>query len=270
MGRNENLYINELINYYLNIGVDTLFLYEDNIEENERFINVITPNDSIVIEYTKNYSIINQGQSFTHCYSKHKDEYDFLIMIDMDEYLIINNNTLKGYLSDKVFDKCHFIKINWRDANDNDLLYYENKSLFERFKGPFFRSNYIKTILKGGINHLKYWIHSPRFSPEKNISCDNNGKVVNDINNTNAFFQYIRPHNSDKAYFWHFSFKSTEEYIKKVKRGYRNWPHLDPVSYIKMYFKFNKLTIEKVEMFEKAFNLTLNNYRIKLKKKSEK
>ena len=33
---------------------------------------------------------------------------------------------------------------------------------------------------------------------------------------------------------------------------------------IKNYFKNNKLTIEKVEMFEKAYNITLDRYRNKL------
>ena len=57
MGRNEILYINEFINFYLSLGVDTLFLYDDNVEEKEKFINVVTPKDSVVIEYCQNYNI---------------------------------------------------------------------------------------------------------------------------------------------------------------------------------------------------------------------
>ena len=86
MGRNEILYIKEFVNYYLNLGVDTLFIYDDNIEEKEKFINVITPNDSVVIEYTKPLGFSHKRQSFTHCYNKHKDEYDWILMIDIDEY----------------------------------------------------------------------------------------------------------------------------------------------------------------------------------------
>ena len=92
-----------------------------------------TEYDSVVIEYTKPLGFSHQRQSFTHCYNKHKDEYDWILMIDIDEYLIIRNNTLRGYLNDKIFDKCDTIKIHWLMARDNDLLYYENKSLFERF-----------------------------------------------------------------------------------------------------------------------------------------
>ena len=266
MGRRENLYIKEFVSYYLTLGVDTLFLYADNIEENEKFINAITPNDSIVIEYYNNYSITNQGKAFTHCYSKHKDEYDWIIMIDMDEFLIINNGTLKGYLSDDVFNKCDFIKIHWKMTLDNNLLHYENKSLFERFKEPYLRSHYIKSILRGGINNLKYAIHSPKFSPERNVTCDNTGRIVN---YTNLGFQSLRPFNADRAYFLHFYYKSTEEHINKFKRGYRNWPQTGLYPWIIGYFKDNKLTIEKIEMLEKAFNITLDNLRDKLFKINE-
>ena len=81
MGRRENLYIKEFVSYYLTLGVDTLFLYDDNVEEKEKFINVVTPKDSVVIEYCQNYNITNQSQAFTHCYSKHKNEYNWLEII---------------------------------------------------------------------------------------------------------------------------------------------------------------------------------------------
>jgi len=182
-------------------------------------------------------------------------------MIDMDEYLIIKDNTLKGYLSDKVFDKCDFIKIHWKMTSDNNLLHYENKSLFERFKEPYILSDHIKSILRGGINNLKYSIHSPEFSPERNVTCDNRGRI---INYKYLNFQSIRPYNADKAYFLHFYFKSTEEYINKFKRGYKDWPQSKLSGWIYNYFKKNQITIEKIEMLEKAFNITLDEYRNKL------
>ena len=70
--------------------------------------------------------------------------------------------------------------------------------------------------------------------------------------------------NTDRAYFVHFFFKSTEEFINKYRRGYKDWPHLKVNAFIQNYFKNNKLTIEKVEMFENAFNITLEKYRNKL------
>ena len=295
MGRNENLYINEFVEHYLNLGVDTLFLYDDNIEEDKKFKNVLTPKDSVVIEYTTDYGIKGQNHAYNHCYSKHKNDYDWFIMIDMDEYLVIknnhaynhcyskhkndydwfimidmdeylvikNNDTLKGYLTDHVFDKCDFLKLHWRIPSDNGLLHYENKSLFERFKRPYYTSNHIKSIIRGNISNLVFWIHSPKYSPERNITCDNIGRI---LNKTNLNFQSIMHVNTDRAYFVHFFFKSTEEYINKYKRGYKDWPHLKMMGMIQNYFKNNKLTIEKVEMFENELNITLDRYRRKLHK----
>ena len=185
-------------------------------------------------------------------------------MIDMDEYLVIkNNDTLKGYLTDHVFDKCDFLKLHWRIPSDNGLLHYENKSLFERFKRPYYTSNHIKSIIRGNISNLVFWIHSPKYSPERNITCDNIGRI---LNKTNLNFQSIMHVNTDRAYFVHFFFKSTEEYINKYKRGYKDWPHLKMMGMIQNYFKNNKLTIEKVEMFENELNITLDRYRRKLHK----
>ena len=55
----------------------------------------------------------------------------------MDEYLVIVNDTLKNYLSNSLFNKCDFIKFHWMIPSDNNLLHYDNRSLFERFKGPY-------------------------------------------------------------------------------------------------------------------------------------
>ena len=97
----------------------------------------------------------------------------------MDEYLYIINDTLKSYLNDKIFDKCDFIKIHWADSQDKNLIHYDPRPLFERFKKPYILSKYIKSIIRGNIPNLKNWVHSPYFSPVKNVTCTNDGKIIN-------------------------------------------------------------------------------------------
>ena len=58
-------------------------------------------------------------------------------MIDIDEYLIIKNNTIRRYVSNPIFNKCDFIKIHWTLPTDNGLIYYDNRTLIERFSGPY-------------------------------------------------------------------------------------------------------------------------------------
>ena len=270
MGKQENLYVKEFINYYIKLGIDNIFIYDDNDINTEKISDKIDfqYKNYVKIYEAKKINIFNQSQAFTDCYEKNKNKFDWILMVDMDEFLYIKNDKLKNYLLKPVFNKCDFIKFHWVLPTDNDNLYYENKSLFERFKGPYKSSNFIKSIIRGRIPNLKYWVHCPFISPERNISCDNIGnKINNDIINIES----ISNINIKKAFIIHFKYKSTEEFIKKYKRGYSNW-HGDKLSIalkskIHNYFKDNKITKEKIEYFEKELKLNLSDYKIIFNKK---
>ena len=51
-----------------------------------------------------------------------KNNYDWIFMNDIDEYLNIKNDTLKNYLSDIKFNKSDFIKIHWVISIDNNFF----------------------------------------------------------------------------------------------------------------------------------------------------
>ena len=183
LAKNENLYANEFINYYIKLGIDQIFIYDDNDEK----LNAEKIADIMIFRYKKYLTIYdnikneihNQSEAFTDCYNKHFKQYDWILMIDMDEYLYIVNNTLKNYLSSPIFDECDFIKFHWLLPTDNGLLHYDSRPLFERFKEPYIKSRFIKSIVKGNITNLIYAIHSPYKSPIRNITCDNEGKKIN-------------------------------------------------------------------------------------------
>lgn len=184
--RKENLYINEFIDYYIKLGFDHIYIYDINRPNTEKISDVINEKyeDYITIyENISNY-IPNQKIGYIHCYKNNKNKYDWIFMIDIDEYLvikknlIIKRNTLKEYLSAKVFNKCDFIKIHWVQPTDNNLLHYEARPLLERFKGPYFEDTHIKTLVRRGIKNLIYDIHSPSSFPKNCIICNNAGKLL--------------------------------------------------------------------------------------------
>ena len=263
MGKKENLYVKEYVDYYLKLGIDKLFIYDDNEPNTEKISDIVgNLSKKIKIYENRKKKIKRQSQAYNDCYKNNKANFDWFLMIDMDEFLVIVNNTLKKYLSNKIFKKCDFIKFHWVFSNDNNLIYYDNRSLFERFKGPYTKSQFIKSIIRGNINRLKYSVHSPKESPEKNITCNNIGKVIKSkiIN-----FEYINPINIDKAFIIHFKFKSTEEFIRKYKRGYKNWfgNHTEwwKNQNIIKYFKYNKITLEKIKFLERELKLNLTKYK---------
>ena len=61
-----------------------------------------------------------------------------MIYFDIDEYLefVNKSKTINEYLSEDRFKKCEVIKINWLMFNDNNLIYYDNRTLQERFTEP--------------------------------------------------------------------------------------------------------------------------------------
>ena len=267
MGKQENLYVKEFISYYIKLGMDKIFIYDDNDNNTEQISDMVEKRfrKYVKIYKPKQLKLFNQAKQFTDCYSKNKDKYDWFLMVDMDEFLYIKEDSLKNYLSKPIFNKSYFIKFHWVMPNDNNHIYYENKPLFKRFKGPYQKSPFVKSIIRGKIKELKYMVHSPFNSPFRNISCNNIGKK---LNNNKLNIELINNINIEKAYIIHFKFKSTEEYVNKIKRGYHGWTK----SYIyqtriKSYFESNKITKEKIKYFEKELKINISNYKIKIKKR---
>ena len=257
MARKENLYIKEYVDYHLKIGFDHIFIFDDNEPGTENISDII--NDSYneyVTIYDYSTIIHDQKVAFTLCYEMNKYKYDWILMNDIDEFLVIRNDTLKNYLSNIRFKKCDFIKFHWMLSTDNDLIHYDNRSLLERFKGPYRKNTHIKTMVKGGIDDIQFDIHTPFISPHRNISCNNIGQIYK---NKEILFQDVFDINVEKAFMIHFKYKSTEEYINKYKRGY-HW-RVGNIEFMLMrireYFKDNKATLEKVEYVERELDLNL-------------
>ena len=264
IGKRENLYIKEFVEYYINLGVDHLFIYDDNDPNTEKMSNIINQSYTQYVTIYENIKneIKLQTDAYNTCYKNNNKNYDWLLMIDMDEYLVIKNNNLKNYLTKSIFNKCDFIKFNWVLTTDNNLIHYDNRSLFERFKKPYLKSCFVKSIIRGNIPNLGYSIHSPYKSPERNNTCNSSGKkIIYKVMN----FDYLFPIDIKNAFIIHFKYKSTEEYINKYKRGYSNWlgDKLNEVLFIKIeeYLRDNKVTLEKLNYFEKELNLNLSKFK---------
>ena len=231
MGKGENLYINEFIEYYLKIGIDHIFIYDDNDPETEKISEIINKKYkyNVTVNETRKFNIVNQSISFSECYLNHINQYDWFLMVDMDEFLY--------------------------------MIYYDPRPLFERFKPPYIKSKFVKSIIRGNISDLRYWVHSPFISPFRNTSCTNVGKI---IYRKNMNFEDLKPINTKMAYIIHFRYKSTEELVNKLKRGYKVWFKDNLKNFlignIISYLKYNKVTPEKIDFIEKELNLNLSEY----------
>jgi hypothetical protein len=106
MGKKENLYVKEFINYYSKLGIDKIFIFDDNDENTEQISDVINFKFKkyVKIYKSKKFKLYTQSQQFTYCYQNNKNKFDWILMVDMDEYLYIKNDKLKNYLLKPVFN----------------------------------------------------------------------------------------------------------------------------------------------------------------------
>ena len=266
LGKEENKYVREYINHYFKYGVDKIFIYDNNDINGESFNSIIK--DYIQNKYVEvlNYRGINKVQLTTmnHCYKNNFEKYDWLIFYDMDEYIYLKNIfNLKKFLNKSIFNKCHSIRLNNIFHTDNNNLYYINKSLSERFPEIIRNMNKypIKTILRGNITRIKisnvHWLSKIR----KIKHCNGFGNIVKKI-------RFCADKVDKKNYYInHYSFKSTEEFINKIKRGSAVYGlKVRMLIKVRFYFAFNKITLQKINYIEKSTGLNLNVFRNKIKK----
>lgn len=265
LGKEENKYVREYINHYLEYGVNKIFIYDNNDINGESFNNVIE--DYIQTNYVEilNYRGIKKVQlkAMNHCYNNNFMKYNWLIFYDMDEYIYLNHYyNINQFLNKPIFNKCHYIRLNNVYHTDSNNLYYINKSLSKRFPEIIrnMKKNLIKTILRGNITGIKisnvHWL-----SKNKKIkACDGFGNIVKKITT------YADKVDQKNYYINHYSFKSTEEFISKIIRGSAVYGlKVRMVIKIRFYFNYNKITLDKINLIEKRTRLNLDEYRNKLK-----
>ena len=81
----------------------------------------------------------------------------------------------------------------------------------------------------------------------------------------------IHTNDPDRKYYYfdHYYFKSSEEYLNKLSRGSCYWGNLRAINFmwLNKYFRHNKITLEKLNYFEKKTSVNLTIFRNQLKQK---
>lgn len=258
MGKCENLYIREWIEYHIGLGFDKIFIYDNNDIDGERFEDVIS--DYIktgqvdIVDYRGQKCC--QEQAYHDCYVKHNKEYDWIAVFDIDEFLTLKKHSgVKEFLKDSSFKDFQVLHLNWMCYGDNEMLDNDGRMCQERFSVPlpfdirrfkdFPENNHIKSIVRGGLRHInwRFITHTPWCFYR---CCDATGKECD------VRLPY-NPYNFDVAYFRHYYTKTIGEWIKvKQARGYGDMGNDDAKRKlgIDVFFMLNKRTFEKEQYAE--------------------
>lgn len=257
IGRLENLYAREFVEHYKNLGIDHIFIYDNNHFNEEFFQDVLQDYiDEGFVEIIDFRGIVQaQNKAYNDCYLKHGSEYDAIMMADIDEYLVLEHDkTIQSYIRRFPSD-WQAILINWDCRNANGKVEYENKPLFERFTESIPTNKcvqypnipedmHIKTIVRGGLPNVK-WYGQPHV-PITVSTCYN----ASGVRCSNSPWQ---PVDFRMARIVHFVTKSLQEWVEnKCVRGTADRDmNCFKATYKNRFWGYNEKTEEMIEWLNK-------------------
>lgn len=226
MAKNEHHYINEWVEYYLNLGVDKIYIY-DNDNQSSPFLK-----DYISIEYLPKVRIINarglhwdkmQHDLYTRFYQVEKDNFDWCIYCDIDEFLI-GVKDIKEFLKQPQFRNKQQIRIKWKLYGDDNIVKRNTYKVFGQFTKEITRSlsndlsrevrlqNQGKSIVKGGLTNIVF--HSPHYAQYLTMN-----RVLPSVypsgKKTESGVELVEDYSKESVFFNHYMTKTLSEFIEQ-------------------------------------------------------
>jgi len=162
--KTEERYIKEWLDWHIKIGIDHFYLCDNNDSDYPiKLCDVIKEYIDKGIVEVFNYNDIHpiQPHCYNDIYQKYGDLYNWYLIIDIDEFLVIpkTNDNLKEFI--KTFPKyVDNISFNWRYYGDNGLIEDDGRGCLERFVEPV---NIEGKIINGKSNKVKSMIRNKQY-----------------------------------------------------------------------------------------------------------
>ena len=245
IAKSEEPYIEEWINYHLDKGFSRIIIADND----DSLILSKYESERVVIENYTGVELV-QPIAYKDLFLKYRSEYDWILFIDVDEFLVLENyNNVNAYLQSLPQD-VDMIRLNCKHYDDNDELDVVdgNYNVFNRFTTPISCENdrFAKSFVNTKVNReIRFCGHGlvGNFS-----SVDAEGMPCNSLKKLDYVLHRT-------AWINHYRTKTIGEYIRqKYQRG---GPNKNPLRYSnwKWYFKVtNNLTPEKIEYAQKVID----------------
>lgn len=220
IARNENDYLDEWIQYYRHLGFNHIYLWDNNDVDDLSVYSITNKYDFVTIldarGRTKLEQLGRQRGCYQQTYNQIKNEYDWVGIFDIDEFLFVPD-TIENFVTQPVFNDTSCIHLNWRYYGDNDLVLYDPRPVQERFIEPCpdnvkyalreHENGWVKSLIRGRLPNCQILVHSA-ITP--NMKCRHaNGKLCD------GSLEYIDYIDFSCGYVKHYGTKTIDEYIKR-------------------------------------------------------
>lgn len=182
VAKNENAYINDWVEYHVNLGFSHISIYDNNAP-NTKYVG-----DCISDEYRKYVEIIPantlthgfQVKCYTDFYTKNYNKYDWIAFLDIDEYMcLVKHNIISDFLN-TIKPTMPVVRLNWQLYGDDgiysgDVSIPVNKRIVKKLKHPL--NTHGKCIVRGGLAGVEFTSsHYPLINGEIGLACMPSGK----------------------------------------------------------------------------------------------
>jgi hypothetical protein len=225
-------YVTEFVNYYISQGIDNIYILDD--DSNKEIYKDVINNKNVTIIFDKD--IINK-KSINLVYSVIKNNYKWIIYVDMDEYITTKKNshlTIRQEL-ETTFKNCICVKVPWVmmscnsiETNPDSLLktniyrWNHDKKHNNVSNEHKFRCRYdnieVKCIFKA-----KYFNNISDHHPTEPTTSNN--KIVDSIYKSkqelDSYYQNLRENDIKEGYLlcYHYRIISVENSLNKIKEN---------------------------------------------------
>lgn len=259
MAKNENLYINEWVRHYIKLGVDHIYIYDNN-DKGTHYVGCYINQD-----YAKKITIFDirgatgvklQNKVYTSFYQRYNRTFDYCLFCDIDEFLD-GTKDIKGWLSS--LNNPLQVRIKWRLFGDDGCIKRDMKipvhDFFKKEITSSLNRNLIdkgdleiqgKFIVRGGLPNyyfgsVHYVSYATKKEPLKSVlpsgkPCKSGVRIRED-------------YSQETIYLNHYMTKTLEEFVdQKLNRNDAVFNQKLKVDY---YWRINEKTQEKLDYLKK-------------------
>lgn len=232
----EELYIREWVEHHLNLGFDRIIIADN---DDEFLLPKIIDLPQVIHE---NYCGVEGVQpiAYTELWHKYRNDFDWLLFIDIDEFVMLEHMDIHGFLSG--FD-CDMVRLSCKHFSDMDMLDTDGDyKVVERFTEPYYTGldTFCKSIIntRVDIGEKKVFGHGVY---DKTLDARNAyGDPCENFN------QHTTRIVHERAWVNHYPTKTIGEYIRqKYNRGGANKNPKRYSNWERYFFRTNRMTEEK-------------------------
>jgi hypothetical protein len=248
IGRQENRYVREWVEWHLKVGFDHIFIADNNRGNEERFEDVVgdyVEQGKVTVVYFRDRSAA-QMEAYNSIYRMYGGEYEWMAFFDMDEFLCFRRGNLQT-LTETGED---VVRVNWECYGDNGLVRYDERPVMERFSEPLKHPIFVQYVNHAENDHVKSIVRCG-----KGLRFTRNPHVPGDISPFRAYEE------NGGVVLHHYITKTAEEWKWRSLRGsgartLAKWREI----YAGRFWKYNEFTKEKENIMATERNVAIVHY----------